>query len=101
MNALIFQKKVHKSSRSRDPSSFTKIVPKYYPVPKSINVANLDMQDRNSPIKYLETKDIVKNQFYTKRSPAMQEYLNSKQFSEKLEHKKLANIDSFFAVAYM
>ena len=98
LNALVFQKNVHKTSRSRDQSPFAKIVPKYYPVPKRINVESLDSQGRHSPVKYSDTQEIIKNKVQANFSPAMQEYLCSKQFSEKLEHKKLKNIDAFFAV---
>lgn len=95
---MVFQKKVHKN---RHNSPLDKIVPIAYPVPKSIDLAALDRKNQISPIKYSAVKDFTS---YTQKeylTPAMQEYLSAKKFSEKLEHKKTENIESFFIVLFM
>jgi hypothetical protein len=94
LNALKFQKDVHFSSRH--PSPVVKILPKSYPVPKNLDINRLNTQSDISPVKYLPTKDLITHNI--EPSKAMNEYLSSKLFSDKLEHKKLQNIESFFFV---
>ena len=96
--ALNFQKKVHKANKSRNISPVTKIVPKYYPVPKSVNLSVLDNLTKISPIKYLDTEILISKKLKKLASPAMKEYLCATKFSEKLEHKKIENIEAFFVV---
>ena len=94
-NALKFQKTVH--YLSKEPSPISKILPKYYPVPKKVDLAKLNTKISISPIKYLDPSNLVfNNPNYA--TPAMQEYINSTKYWDIIEHKKLTNIESFFIV---
>ena len=72
LNALEFQKKVHKSTKSREISPVGKIIPKYYPMPKSIDLSALDKMNKISPIKYNEAKLLISNKLEIFVTPAMQ-----------------------------
>jgi hypothetical protein len=97
VNALEFQSKVHNAVKARDESPFIRTLPKRYPLPKSLDFKQLETINKASPVQYLNTEEISQSEA-SSLTPAMQEYVRSRNFSTKLEYKKTENLEAFFMV---